>query len=87
MKLSFVPLLGVPGGEMVPSRAVADDGLNGQKQKTEERERRRKRMHAPCAEIISGDRRQEEQRQPAEDRKGRQQREIAEEMRNGGSHE
>jgi hypothetical protein len=45
-----------PGGEMVPGRAVADDGLNGQKQKTEDRERRRKWMNAPCAAVIPGDR-------------------------------
>ena len=58
----FVPLLACePGGEMVPSRAVADDGLNGQKQKQEDRERRRKGMNASYAEVIPGTRRQEKQ--------------------------
>ena len=62
MKLSFVPLLASePSGEMAPGRAVADDGLNGLKQKQEDRERRRKRMNAPYAEVIPGTRRQEKQ--------------------------
>ena len=52
-----------PGYEMVPGRAVADDGLNGQKQKIEDRERRRKRMTRP-AQIVPDDRGQKEQRQP-----------------------
>jgi hypothetical protein len=58
-----VPLLArEPGGEMVPARAVADDALNGLKQKQEDRERRRKRMNTPYAEVIPGTRRQEKQR-------------------------
>jgi hypothetical protein len=38
-----------PASEVVPSLAAADDGLNRQKQKREDRERRRKRMNAPTA--------------------------------------
>ena len=38
----------------MPGPAVADDGLNGQKQKTEDCERRRKRMNASYAEVIPG---------------------------------
>jgi hypothetical protein len=36
-----------PGSEMVPGRAITYDGLNGQEQKTEDSERRRKRMTRP----------------------------------------
>jgi hypothetical protein len=44
-----------PGSEMVPGRAVAYDGLNGQEQKTEDRERRRERMNALCVPKTSSE--------------------------------
>jgi hypothetical protein len=36
------------GSEVVPGRAIGYDGLNGQEQKTEDSERRRKRMTRPA---------------------------------------